>query len=172
MSPQSSRLSRRSFVENSALAFGMLGAAGLAPSNSYAADAVEASSLAATSRVNARQSGAKGDGKADDSKALQAALDAAQTAGPICFVPGGIYRLDGPLVRQADADAFCRRYGLKFDSPPKSDLREQYWWRSTFLQGWTFFGHERQRHFTLCMRLPPAPATRQSATRPASGAAK
>src|SRR5664279_2950714 len=98
MSPQSSRLSRRSFVENSALAFGMLGAAGLAPSNSYAADAAEASSLAATSHVNARQYGAKGDGKADDSKALQAALDAAQTTGPICFVPAGLYHLDGPLT--------------------------------------------------------------------------
>ena len=48
MSPQSSRLSRRSFVENSALAFGLLGAAGLAPSNSYAADAAEASSLNVT----------------------------------------------------------------------------------------------------------------------------
>jgi len=77
MSPQSPRLSRRSFVENSAMAVGLLGATGLAPSQSYGADAAEASARAATSRVNARQHGTRGDGKADDSKALQAALNAA-----------------------------------------------------------------------------------------------
>src|ERR1035441_3341229 len=92
MSLQSSRLSRRSFVENSAMAVGLLGAAGLAPSQSYAADAATASALAATSRVNARQYGVRGDGKTDDSKALQAALDAARTQGPICYVPAGLYR--------------------------------------------------------------------------------
>src|ERR1035437_3920496 len=98
MSTQSSRLSRRSFVENSALAFGLLGAAGLAPSKTYGADATEASALAALSHVNARQHGAKGDGKTDDSKALQAALNAAATSGPVCYVPAGLYRLDGPLT--------------------------------------------------------------------------
>src|SRR5664279_6233688 len=98
MSLQSSRLSRRSFVENSALAVGLLGAAGLAPSKGYGADASEASALAATSRVNARQHGVKGDGKTDDSKAVQAALNAAETSGPICYLPAGLYRLDGALT--------------------------------------------------------------------------
>jgi hypothetical protein len=98
MQSKSSRLSRRSFVEHSALAAGFFGAASLAPASSHAAEAAEASALAATSRVNARQHGAKGDGKADDSQALQAALNAAQKDGPICYVPPGLYRLDGPLT--------------------------------------------------------------------------
>jgi hypothetical protein len=98
MSTQSSRLSRRSFVENSALAFGLLGAAGLAPGKSYGADAAQASALAATSPVNAQKHGTKGDAKTDDTKALQAALNAAATSGPICYVPAGLYRLDGSLT--------------------------------------------------------------------------
>src|ERR1019366_9056886 len=98
MSSQPSRLTRRSFVEHSALAAGLLGAAGLAPSRSYGADATEASALASTSRVNAREPGAMGDGKADDTKALQAALNAATKSGPICYVPAGLYRLDGSLT--------------------------------------------------------------------------
>jgi Pectate lyase superfamily protein len=98
MTPKSSRLSRRSFVENSALAVGLLGAAGLARSKSYAADAADATAPAAMASVNAGQHGAKGDGKADDSKALQDALNAAATSGPVCYVPAGLYRLDGPLT--------------------------------------------------------------------------
>jgi hypothetical protein len=98
MPDHSSRLSRRSFVEQSALAAGLLGAAGLAPGKSYGADAAQASALAATSGVNARQHGAKGDGTTDDTKALQAALNAAATAGPMCYVPAGHYRLEGALT--------------------------------------------------------------------------
>jgi len=54
MSPESSPLSRRSFVENSALAVGLLGAAGLARSKSYGADAADATAQVAMSSVNAR----------------------------------------------------------------------------------------------------------------------
>ena len=96
MNSTGSPLSRRGFVEHFALAAGSVGAIGLTPTSGNAADAVHTSALAAASRVNARQHGAKGDGKADDSKALQAALDAAQTSGPICYVPAGLYRLEGP----------------------------------------------------------------------------
>ena len=98
MPPESSRLSRRTFVENSALAVGLLGAASLAPAASSGAESAEAAATAASFGVNARQHGAKGDGKANDSKALQAALDAAQTKGPICYVPAGLYRLEEPLT--------------------------------------------------------------------------
>src|ERR1017187_2370074 len=98
MLKETSRLSRRSFVGHSAMAAGVLGAAGLAKSGAYGAEAPEAQSLAATSGVNARHHGAKGDGKTDDTKALQTALDAAQTKGPICYVPAGLYRLDGALT--------------------------------------------------------------------------
>ena len=95
---KSSRFSRRAFVENSALAVGLLGAAGLAPASSSGAEATETSPVAPGPGVNARRHGAKGDGKTNDSKALQAALDAAQTNGPICHVPAGLYRLDEPLT--------------------------------------------------------------------------
>lgn len=50
------------------------------------------------SRVNARDFGALGGGVSDATPALQRALDAAQTKGPICFVPAGQYRLHGSLV--------------------------------------------------------------------------
>ena len=99
MTRPSPRLSRRNFVERSALAAGLLGAAGLAPaSDGCAAEAVEASALGSASRVNARQHGAKGDGRTDDSKALQSALDAARKDGPICYVPPGLYRLEASLT--------------------------------------------------------------------------
>ena len=43
--------------------------------------------------------GAKGDGRTDDTKAFQAALDAAhQAGGGIVFVPAGSYRLNGSLL--------------------------------------------------------------------------
>ena len=98
MPKETSRLTRRSFVEHSALAAGLLGAAGLAQRKSYGAESPEVSAAAAASGVNARQHGMKGDGQTNDSKALQAALDAAQTKGPICYVPAGLYRLDGPVT--------------------------------------------------------------------------
>ena len=42
--------------------------------------------------VNVRESGAKGDGKSDDTKALQGAIDVAASAGGSVFVPPGVYR--------------------------------------------------------------------------------
>ena len=48
--------------------------------------------------VNAKDYGAIGDGVADDTAALQAALDAAATEGPVCLVPAGKYRVDGALT--------------------------------------------------------------------------
>jgi len=98
MLKEPSLLSRRSFVERSALAAGLLGTAGMAPTKGHGAETAEGPALAAASRLDARQHGAKGDGKTDDSKALQAALDAAQTKGPICYVPPGLYRVDGALT--------------------------------------------------------------------------
>lgn len=48
--------------------------------------------------VNARDLGAVGDGQSDDTAALQRALDAATTRGPVCFLPAGQYRLQGALT--------------------------------------------------------------------------
>ena len=91
MPTRTPRLSRRTFVEHSALAAGLLGAAG--STQTYAAEAAEASVLASSTLVNARQHGAKADGKTDDTKAVQAALNAAATKGPVCYLPAGHYRL-------------------------------------------------------------------------------
>ena len=54
--------------------------------------------LVTASYVNARDYGAKGDGQADDTAAIQAALEAAATKGPVCFVPAGHYRLNESLT--------------------------------------------------------------------------
>jgi hypothetical protein len=98
MPPNPSRLSRRSFVEHATLAAGLAGASGLAATRSLGAEPAEAATLAALAGVNAREHGARGDGKADDTKPLQAALNAAQVKGPVCFLPAGLYRLEGPLT--------------------------------------------------------------------------
>ena len=55
-------------------------------------------SLPSDSRVNAKDFGVVGDGTTDDTATLQAALDAATTKGPICFLPAGQYRLNGSLT--------------------------------------------------------------------------
>lgn len=85
------------FARNSARAVGLLGAAELLRVSGSAAESPSPASIALP-QGNARLSGARGDGKTDDSAALQAALDAAKTNGPICFVPPGLYRLDRPLT--------------------------------------------------------------------------
>src|SRR5271170_5365275 len=97
MDAQASRLSRRNFVGNSAIALGVFGAAGLAPQTARSVGQSGPDPIP-PGETNARNFGAKGDGKSDDTKELQSALDAAQTGGPLCYVPRGLYRLDGPLV--------------------------------------------------------------------------
>ncbi len=52
--------------------------------------------LFADGRLNARQFGAIGDGKVDDTAALQAFLDAV-TTGQHGFIPAGVYRITAPL---------------------------------------------------------------------------
>ncbi len=93
-----SKLSRRSFVENSALTLGLVTPAVLAATASRGAQASDPVPGAQARHVNAREYGVVGDGKADDAKALQAALDMARTNGPICFLPPGLYRVNSHLV--------------------------------------------------------------------------
>ena len=52
----------------------------------------------AEERVNGKDYGAVGDGTFDNTAALQAALNAAQAKGPICYLPPGHYRVNGSLV--------------------------------------------------------------------------
>jgi len=47
--------------------------------------------------VSAKDFGAVGDGVADDTAAIQAAIDAAAAAGPVLHVPAGTYRLTSPV---------------------------------------------------------------------------
>jgi hypothetical protein len=49
-------------------------------------------------QVNAKDHGVVGDGTADDTAAIQAALNAAATKGPVCYLPAGHYRVNGSLV--------------------------------------------------------------------------
>src|SRR5512139_11703 len=98
MPAQPPRVSRRAFVEHSAVAAGLLGASAIPSTQTYGAEAAEASALAPSSPINARHHGAKADGKTDDTTALQAALNAAATKGPVCYLPSGHYRLNGPLT--------------------------------------------------------------------------
>jgi len=48
--------------------------------------------------VNAKGHGAVADGVTDDTAAIQAALNAAETQGPVCLLPAGRYRVNGALV--------------------------------------------------------------------------
>ena len=50
--------------------------------------------------VNVRQNGAKGDGRTDDTSALQAAFDKVAGAGGTVFVPDGIYMIDAVSERR------------------------------------------------------------------------
>jgi hypothetical protein len=95
MHSNTSRSSRRGFVQNS-LALGLWGTAGLALTKG--ADVSTAPSLSATNHVSARQFGAKGDGRNDDTAALQGALEAARQYGPMCYLPPGLYHVDGALT--------------------------------------------------------------------------
>lgn len=90
-------LTRRGFVETSAWTAGALAIGGL-PASGAASAPNAAAAIDATCCVNARRHGAKADGTTDATAAIQAALDEARTAGPICFLPAGRYRLNGSLV--------------------------------------------------------------------------
>ena len=89
-------LSRRSFVENSAIALGLFGPVAVA--GSYAAEQSNAPSTIIGGQVNAYQFGAKGNGSTDDTKAIQTALENARTNGPVCSLPPGLFRLNGALT--------------------------------------------------------------------------
>ena len=48
--------------------------------------------------INAVDFGAKADGQTDSTGALQAALNATEKNGSVCFVPAGRYRIEGSLT--------------------------------------------------------------------------
>ena len=50
-----------------------------------------------SSFVSVQQFGAAGDGRSDDTAALQSAIDFALRVGKPCFLPSGVYRITAPL---------------------------------------------------------------------------
>ena len=54
--------------------------------------------LNAENCINAKDYGAKADGISDDTKAIQMAMNAAQSNGGICYLPAGMYRIDSTLI--------------------------------------------------------------------------
>jgi hypothetical protein len=60
-----------------------------------------------TEKFNVRDYGAAGDGTADDTAEIQAAIDAAETAGGgVVFFPAGSYKTSTPLVVDGDSITF------------------------------------------------------------------
>ncbi|KAK8065952.1 glucan 1-3-beta-glucosidase [Apiospora hydei] len=55
-------------------------------------------SLPASSFVSVRSAGAKGDAAADDTAAIQSAIDSATSAGKVVFIDYGLYRLTSPIT--------------------------------------------------------------------------
>jgi hypothetical protein len=90
---QSAMLSRRGFVGHSAL--GLLGAAGLA---SVARSEQKGSGAVVASALDPDRFGLKRDGKTDDTRGIQAALDAAKAGAPVVLLPPGHYRVEGALT--------------------------------------------------------------------------
>lgn len=60
-----------------------------------------------TGILNVRDYGAKGDGEADDTKAIQDALDDVETYG-IVYAPPGVYRVQGLLLNKSRTQFICQ----------------------------------------------------------------
>lgn len=94
-------MERRDFLQRSG--FGLLAAAPV-PAGSSQGDR--------HGIINAGEFGAVGDGRADDTAALQKAIDNALDQGKPCFIPSGTYRTTAPL-RVGDADMAHRAQGFR-----------------------------------------------------------
>lgn len=68
--------------------------------------------------VNAREHGVVGNGQADDTETLQAALNAAEKKGPVCYLPAGQYRINGSLVVPAGVTLWGASGGVPHSEHP------------------------------------------------------
>lgn len=121
----SSSLTRRGFVGASALGTGLLALAGAGE----AAAADPAPPAQASNAVDPKRFGARGDGKSDDTPAIQAALDAAAREGPICLLPAGSYRLDGSLTVPSGVTLCGASGGVPHSEHPIGTLLLAFWGR-------------------------------------------
>lgn len=91
---------RRRFLKSGVAIAVTVAMSGIACRKTVASAAVPAASSAVPSRtrgqalVNVRDKGARGDGRSDDTAALQAAIDALPGTGGTVHVPGGTYMVD------------------------------------------------------------------------------
>lgn len=84
-----------------------------------AANAEPAPPTAATHNVvNVRNHGAVGDGKTDDTAAIQAALDLAAKSTPLCLLPHGQYRINGSLAVPSGVTLFGASNGVPHSEHP------------------------------------------------------
>lgn len=92
-------ISRRRVLAGVGAAGVMGGIAGLLPSLSRPQAAIAAGCDDGV--VSVKDFGAIGDGKADDSSAIQEAIDAAASSGRAVLVPGGVFLIGTPLVMKS-----------------------------------------------------------------------
>ena len=98
-----------------------MGLSGLSAGDQIAVDTVGADGRPASWKkkaggiLNVRDFGAKGDGSADDTAAIQAAIDkAVSTLAMAVYVPAGTYIITAPLVIQTYSDAVTTIDGVKW----------------------------------------------------------
>ncbi|MBI4327429.1 MAG: right-handed parallel beta-helix repeat-containing protein [Chloroflexi bacterium] len=114
------RITRKDFLSRSGVALVpiSLAGAGAAP----AATAGESPpSTAGLSHFNVRQFGAKGDGQSKDTTAIQAAIDAAGTAGGTVCLPAGKY-VSGTLRLKSRVAVYLDAGATLIASPDKDDF--------------------------------------------------
>jgi hypothetical protein len=110
-------LSRKDFLLRSSAAFLPISVTGAAFS-SAAQSQTPASSLP---HFNVRQFGAQGDGQAKDTKAIQAAMDAAGASGGTVYFPPGKY-VSGTVRFQSHVTVFLDAGSTLLSSPDKGDF--------------------------------------------------
>ena len=59
---------------------------------------IDGNRIAQDTFINVIDYGAKGNGTTDDAAAIQAALDAAKTAGGVIYFPAGVYALQSHVL--------------------------------------------------------------------------
>jgi len=76
-----------------------------------------------TGVINVKNYGATGDGSTDDTAAIQAALDAAYTAGETVYVPTGTYMINALAVASPTAHGLTVKSGVALELSPSAIIK-------------------------------------------------